>query len=126
MKQFILLITVLAVLFLGSAITSYGWGAEFKPVPAATNWHPGFIEVSVEQVNPGASWVPPTRIDKGALQTILVNTEHIISIAIGRGHTSKTPRQSILLTNGIELLVYGDYDDILKLIRASWVGTGKK
>ena len=102
----------------------------YKPLLASEytsiSWHPGFIEVQVEQVSPSQKWVPPTKIDKGALQTILINTDHIVSISRGRGNTSRTPRQSIVLHTGVELLVYGTYDDIKKLIRASFVGAGKK
>jgi hypothetical protein len=109
------------------SLSGFGYGVYSNSPPAddTPSWHPGFIQFEVEQVSPDAKWVPPTRIDKGALQTILVNTSHIISIAQGRGDTSKTPRQSVLLDNGVELLVHGKYPEVVKLIRTSWSGLGK-
>lgn len=98
-----------------------------EPAPiVATNWHPGFIEVEVEIIDPPATWFPPTSIDKASLQTVLVNTDHIITIGIYRGHTKKTPRYALLLSNDLMLIVSHDYEDLVKLIRASWVGAGKK
>ena len=116
----------LIALFLGLSVLMSGVYA-FTPTPAIGNeWHPGFVEVDVEVIDPASTWFPPTSVPKSALQTVLVNVEHIVTIGIFRGHTSKTPRYAMLLSNESMLVVHHDYDELLKLIRAAWVGAGKK
>jgi hypothetical protein len=125
MKRFISLFIILSVLFFG-AMRVKAFTTNSEPAPIGNNWHPGFVEVNVEVIDPASTWFPPTAISKNALQTVLINVEHIVTIGMFRGHTSKTPRYAMLLSNESMLVVHHDYDDLLKLIRASWVGAGKK
>ena len=125
MKQFISLFIILSTLFFG-AMTVRAVAKSPEPASIGNNWHPGFVEVDVEVIDPASTWFPPTSISKSALQTVLINVEHIVTIGMFRGHTSKTPRYAILLSNESMLVVHHDYDDLLKLIRAAWVGSGKK
>ena len=118
---------VLSVLSLFLSLTCFGLMAlvpEPQPV-AKSNWHPGFLEVDVEVIDPASTWFPPPAVPKNSLQQILVNVDHIVTVGMYRGHTSKTPRYAILLMNDLLLVVLHDYDDLLKLIRAAWVGAGK-
>ena len=123
MKQFIYLFVVLSVLFFGAMRVK---AFNTTPPAVANNWHPGFVEVDVEVIDPATTWFPPTSVSKSALQTVLINVEHMVTVGMFRGHTSKTPRYAILLSNESMLIVHHDYDDLLKLIRAAWVGAGKK
>ena len=124
MKRYV--VPTLIAFFLGLSVLMSGVYA-FTPTPTiSNNWHPGFVEVEVEVIDPASTWFPPTSVPDSALQTVLVNVEHIVTIGIFRGHTSKTPRYAMLLSNDSMLIVHHDYDDLLKLIRAAWVGSGKK
>ncbi len=128
LKKFLISFAIISTVYccFFGVTTAKAFGFFPEPAPKANNWHPGFVEVDVEVIDPASTWFPPTSVSKSALQTVLINVEHMVTVGMFRGHTSKTPRYAILLSNESMLIVHHDYDDLLKLIRSAWVGAGKK